>query len=114
MALLAASLVFGIGLIVLINLVSPDRIANLLLFYFLAAGLTFNLGTLAIFQLRKILGQREFLNTYLKTSLREGLWLAIILLASLLLLHHHFFSWINAGLLVLIFIFLESYLLTKN
>jgi len=114
LGLLIAAVVFGLSLLIVINSVSPDRGGNVILFYFLAAGLVFCLGSLAAFYLHRFFGQREFQNLYLKVSLREGVWLALILTLSLYLVRHSLFSWINAGLLLFTFIFFESYLLTKN
>ena len=98
----------------LINAYPPEQINYLLLFYFLVALIGFALFTLIGFYLRKLFGQRELLNTYIGSAVRQGIWLALILVTALLLVHLNLFSWINATLLVMTFVFFESYLLTKN
>lgn len=112
--LAAAALVFLITLLWLIASASPALLLNVLLFYLLFAGLVFCLSTLAGVYLRQVFGQREFLNQYFAIAMRQGLWFTILLAVSLALLRHNLFTWINAGLLILTLVFLESYLLTKN
>lgn len=108
------AVIFGLSVLILINNTSPDRVGNILLFYFFVFCLLFCVFTVLAFYLRRMFGQRELQNLYLRLSAREGLWLTIIFVGSLFLLSHKFFSWLNAVLLVLIFVFLESYLLSKN
>lgn len=105
---------FLIGLLVLINSLTPDRAGNVLLFYILFGGLVLTASILLGFFLRKSWGQRELLNQYLITSIRQGLWFTLLLTGSMFLLQKNLFSWLNALLLVLCLIFLEAYLLTKN
>lgn len=112
--LIVAFLVFGIGMIVLLSSLTPDRTGNIVLFYVLFAALVFASTSLAGFYLRKNLGQRELLNHYMSLSLRQGLWFTMLLSLSMFLLSSGLFSWISGGLLVLTLVFLESYLLTKN
>lgn len=112
--LAAAALVFLIALLWLTLAASPALLLNVLLFYLLFAGLVFCLSTLAGVYLRQAFGQREFLNQYLAIAMRQGLWFTILLAVSFTLLRHNLFTWINAGLLILTLVFLESYLLTKN
>ncbi len=93
---------------------SPDQLGILLLFYFLIAVTGFAASTIFGFYLRKLFGQREFLNSYISTASRQGIWLCLILVVSLILLHQGWFTWLNALFLILTFVFFESYLLTKN
>jgi hypothetical protein len=107
-------LVFGISLLVLVNSLSPDRLGNILLFYFVSAIFVFSGTALAGFLVRKTLGQREILHHHLRQAIRQGLWFTLLLVISLFLLSRGFFNWISGGLLTLTLIFLEAYLLTKN
>ena len=112
--LIVASLAFLGGLVVLINSFGPDRLGNILLFYFLLSGLTFCLATLVGFYVRKVFGQREMLNHYFRIAARQAGWFILLLAISLFLLSRGWFSWINATLLILTLVFLESYLITKS
>jgi len=98
----------------ILNAFAPDRAGNIILFYVTLALGGFSTATLLGFQLRKLFGQRELLNTYIAQASRQGLWLSLILVIALVLVRQNLFSWINALLLVLTFVFFESYLLTKN
>jgi hypothetical protein len=106
--------VFLIALVILINSSNPDSLSKILLFYFLSSVAVFCLSTLLAFFARRKLGQRELQNQYLRISIREGVWLMIIFEVSLFLLSQNFFTWISVLSLVLTFVFLESYLLTKT
>lgn len=108
------SLVFLIALLWLLAAASPALLLNVLLFYILFSALVFCLSILVGVYLRRLWGQREFLNQYFAIAMRQGLWFTILLAVSLILLRHNLFTWINAGLLILTLVFLESYLLTKN
>src|SRR3989344_5241465 len=105
---LAAS---AIALVVLILGTAPDTGRNIGLFYLVILFLCMSFFTLGGFYLRQFLGQREHAQRYLALSSRQALWLSVILVVSLLLSSHELFSWINAVFLLLVFIFLESYLL---
>lgn len=70
--------------------------------------------TLAGFSIRKAFGQREFVMHFLYISFRQAFWLGLLVVSSLLLSSHGLFSWLNAAFLALVFIFFESYLLTKK
>ena len=108
-------LVLGLGsLALIVNTFTPERDSYVILFYFLVMLSGFAAATLIGFYIRRLIGQREFLNDYIGQATRQGFWLALILVISLFLSHHGLFSWINAGLLIFTFIFFESYLLTKN
>jgi len=109
--ILAAS---AIGLVTLILTVAPDTGRNIGLFYLAILLLGMSFFTLGGFYLRRLLGQREHSAHYLVLSSRQALWLSLILIISLLLSSHELFSWVNAIFLALVFIFLESYLLTKT
>jgi hypothetical protein len=93
---------------------TPDRLGILFLFYFLIAVAGYSGSTIFGFYLRKLFGQREFLNSYIFIASRQGLWLGLILVVSLLLLHQGWFTWLNALFLILTFIFFESFLLIKD
>ncbi|HEX9504332.1 MAG TPA: hypothetical protein VF974_08530 [Patescibacteria group bacterium] len=113
--LLAVLLFLGLGsLAFIVNTFAPDQAIYITLFYFLILLSGFAAATLTGFYIRRLIGQRELLNDYIGQATRQGFWLALILVISLILSHHGLFSWINAGLLVLTFIFFEFYLLTKN
>ena len=107
--LLILSVLSLLALVWLVNVLSPDRLSNLMFFYLLAGMAIFSLGTIFIFSMRRRFGQRELAGNYLSTSSRQGLWLAIILIISLFLLHRNLFNWTSALLLILTFIFFESY-----
>lgn len=109
-----ATLVTGIGLLVYINLFAPDSAVNVIIFYLLSATFFFFSCTLLTFYLRRRFGQREFLNQYFAIAIREGFWLGLLWVICLVLLNHGLFSWLNAGLLILMFIFFEGYLLTRK
>ncbi len=102
------------SLLILILTVAPDTFRNIILFYLAILGLSLSFFTLGGFYLRRLFGQREHSERYMALSSRQGLWLSLILIISLLLSSHELFSWINAVFLGLVFIFLESYLLTKT
>ncbi len=113
--MLSILLVLGLGSLILVaNLLTPDKFSNVLLVYLVVALIGFAAATLGGFYIRKLFGQREFLNNYIGQASRQGIWLSIILVVSLVLTHQGLFTWINAALLVLTFIFFESYLLTKD
>jgi hypothetical protein len=65
------------------------------------------------FYVRRIMGARELAMVHLKISMRQALWFALLSVVSLLLLSVGLFSWINASLLLICLIFLESYFLFK-
>jgi hypothetical protein len=92
----------------------PIRLGNIAVFYAIAAVFVFSTATLIGFYLRKRWGQRELLNAYAATASRQAVWLSTILIVALILSHLNLFSWVNAVLLVLTFVFFESYLLTRN
>jgi len=113
--LLSGLLLLSAGtLLYFLNSFAPDRFGNVVLFYSVLALGGFAASTLLGFEIRKLFGQRELLNNYIAQASRQGVWFSLILVVSLVLVHNNFFSWINALLLVLTFIFFESYLLTKN
>jgi len=105
---------FALGLLVLLNSLTPDRWGNVLLFYFLLCGFIFSLGTVIGFNLRRFFGQRELLNQYFRSSIRQAVWFTILVVAFMFLLSKNLFNWISGLSLVLCLIFLEAYLLTKN
>jgi hypothetical protein len=105
---------FAIGLLGLVLIAKPNETPILVAFYILAGCLTFCLTTIFSFYIRRLFGRREFLNHYLSISAREGIWLGLIMVTSLYLASKNLFSWINAGFLVLAFLFLESYLLARK
>ena len=109
-----AAVGFGIGFVLVLTLLNPTHLLNLVLFYLILAGFSFSVFTLVGVNLRKMLGLREMVNQYLGTSMRQGIWLTIILIVSLILLSHNLFTWLNAGFLILAIVFFESYLATKN
>ncbi len=102
------------ALVYVLSVFTPDMPGSIVLFYFIVAFGGFAAATLLGFQIRKLFGQREFSKNYFTQASRQGLWLSLILVISLILLRYNLFSLINAGLLVLTFVFFESYLLTKN
>jgi hypothetical protein len=113
--LLSVLLILGLSsLIFIVNSFAPDRTNYVILFYLLVGLCGFAAATLIGFYLRRVFGQREFLNNYIVEASRQGVWLALIVIISLFLSHSGLFTWLNAGLLVFTFIFFESYLLTKN
>ncbi len=103
-----------IALVYVLNAFAPDRTGNVVLLYVLVALCGFASTTLSGFYLRRLFGQREFLNLYVASASRQGLWFAMILVVSLVLLHQGLFSWLNAIFLILTFIFFESYLLSRK
>jgi hypothetical protein len=92
---------------------SPVNALKILFFYIALSVLTFSTLTLLGFNVRKLVGQRELSQRYFFLAARQSLWLTLIVIISLLLSSHGLFSWINALFLIFVFIFLESYLLTK-
>jgi len=113
--LLAVLFIFGLAaLTYIISAFTPERLGNILLFYLLIGLTAFAAATLINFFIRRVFGQREFLNSYIVAASREGIWLSLVLVISLILAHNNLFSWVNAALLVLTFVFFESYLLNKN
>ncbi len=108
-----AAVVTALGLIGLLFTSRPGGVVTLL-FYLLLGLFSLSFWTLAGFHIRKFIGQREFSDQYLNVAARQGLWLTLILVFSLVLTSFGFFSWINALFLIFVFVFLESYLLTKN
>ena len=108
------AIIFGIALIILINILRSDNLVNLLLFYFLIAGLVFSATTVTGYYFRRRFGVRELFNLYFSQSSRQGLWFTILILTSLFLLSRDWFTWLNASFLVLTLICLEAYLLTKK
>jgi hypothetical protein len=113
--LLGVLLLSGLlSLAFIVNTFAPDKTSNIITFYCIVGVISFSLTTLIGFYLRRLFGQREFLANYATQASRQGIWLAIILIISLILSHNGLFSWINAGLLVLTFIFFEGYLLTRD
>lgn len=101
-------------LIYLITQKDPDERHVLLLFFlglFLACLSSF---TLIGFALRRRFGVREYGVWHLKISLRQGLWLGSIVSITLVLSKYDLLTWWNSLLLAFIFIFLESYFISKN
>jgi len=86
----------------------------LITFYAVFLVFCFALATLSGLLFRRMFGQRELAGLYLKNSFRQALWLSLLATISLVLLSLRLFSWINSILLVLTFVFLESYLISKN
>ncbi len=103
-----------IALVWISNTFSPDSTIIIVLVYFLIALFGFSISALIGFYIRKAFGQRELLNTYIYTASRQGFWMSLILVISFYLLHLGLFTWINASLLLLTFVFFESFLLMKN
>ena len=93
---------------------APTDTTRIILFFVLVFLSCFCIFALGGFYLRKLFGPREFLNSYILTASRQGLWFAFILVISLFLLSRNLFSWFNASLLILTFVFFESYLLTRK
>lgn len=108
------ALVSAIGLVIVLTTVSPDSVTNILLFYLGTFGLCLSVFTLAGFYLRRLFGSRELAEKYLSLSSRQALWFSLIVLISLLLSSYQLFSWTNAVFLLLVFVFLESYIISKN
>jgi hypothetical protein len=108
------ALVSVIGLVILLTTVSPDSIKNILLFYLAVFGVCMSVFTLIGFYLRRLFGSRELVERYLSLSSRQALWFSLIVMISLLLSSYQLFSWINAIFLLLVFVFLESYLIAKK
>ncbi|OGE87625.1 MAG: hypothetical protein A3J07_02820 [Candidatus Doudnabacteria bacterium RIFCSPLOWO2_02_FULL_49_13] len=112
-ALLVIALISLASLMTLMLLRVPGA-WTILLFYLVLACFCLSTLTLVNFYIRRLLGQREFQHLYFATALRQSLWLSLIVIFSLLLSSHGLFSWINTSFLILVFVFLESYLITKN
>jgi hypothetical protein len=112
--LITFSLILLIALLWLINKTAPAGLGNIFLFYLIFGSFVFCVSTLLGLYLRRAWGQREFLNQYFATAMRQGLWFTILLTVSLILARRNLFSWLNAGFLVLTLVFLESYLLTRK
>ena len=93
---------------------TPDGLSNLIMFYFSVLGLFFCAFALLGFYTRRFFGSRELAGRYMAISLRQGLWLGIIVAGSLFLLSHKLFNGVNAIFLVLALVFLESYIISKN
>jgi hypothetical protein len=103
------------GFIYVLNQVDPE-VKDLNLTFLLAAilPLAFSLSVLIGFWLRRRLGQRELLQAHFNSSLRQGLWLAVLVTASATLQAYRLFTWINSLLLVLALLFLEFYFITRE
>jgi len=110
--LIAAASASFVWLAILILSKQPTQNSVISFFYVLILVFFLSVFSLIGFYLRKTFGRREHSAHYLKLSIRQGLWLSLIFVASLTLSRLNLFSLINAGLLVLTFVFLESYLLS--
>jgi len=110
-------LVFGastIGGLILLSNTKPDSFSTITLFYLCVWGFVLSLLTLIGFNIRKRFGQREFVLRFMFLAFRQAFWLSLLVVSSLLLSSFRLFTWINAGILTGVFIFLESYLLTRK
>lgn len=103
-----------VGGIVLLSKTRPDSFTNISLFYASVFGFCISILTIAGFSIRRVFGQRELVMRFMFVSFRQAFWLALLIIISLLLASNGLFSWLNAVFLALVFIFLESYLLTKK
>ncbi|HYE22228.1 MAG TPA: hypothetical protein VD998_01415 [Verrucomicrobiae bacterium] len=104
------------GLTYTILKLSPDQngTVNIAIFYTLIFLISFCSATLIGFLLRRRFGVREFLTQHLRISIRQGLWLAILITCSFLLQSLRLFSWTNSLLLAGALIFLESFFLAND
>ena len=111
---MASAMIFGVGLVLVLLLLPPQKFVNVLFFYTDLSLFSFSVFVLLGIMIRRLIGQREFINLYFSVSLRQALWFCIILISSLLLLRYNLFTLTTVGFIVLTLVFLESYLLVKN
>lgn len=101
-----------ISLVLVIRYLDPYGARfNVVLFYLDLLVLIMSTAALAGFQLRQMFGQRERAENYFFVSLRQAVWFSVIIAGSLILQSSGLFNLLNAAILVLAFIFLESYFL---
>jgi hypothetical protein len=112
-AVLYAALAASVLLLVLIvsQLDPTGSTFSLILFYFDLFIFVLSLSTLLSFHMRKLIGQPEQINNYLKTGFRQGIWFAMLIVVSMILQSFGLFSLFNAIFLVVALVFLESYFL---
>lgn len=104
----------GALILVIIRLDPTNGKFNLVVFYLDFAILIYCASCLVGYYLRKSIGQREYLNQYLKTSLRQSLWFSSLATISLLLKAFSLFTTLNVSLFLIALIFLESFFLVKT
>lgn len=113
--LVLITLFSALGLILIIRYLDPYQSAfNIVIFYLSLLALVLSFTALAGFQVRQVLGQREHAGKDLRLSLRQAVWLSILIAGSLMLQSFGLFNFLNAIILILAFIFLESYFLYSN
>lgn len=112
-AVLYAALIASILLLALIvsQLDPTSSLFAQFLFYTDLFVFVLSLSTLFSFYLRKMIGQPEQVNNYLKTAFRQGIWFGILIVVSMILQSFGLFSLLNAVFLVIALVFLESYFL---
>ena len=84
------------------------------IFYVIFLSLAFVLTTFLGFLTRRFFGKREYLNSQLKISARQGLWLGLLVTLLLFLKAMDLFNIISVLLLLTALIFLESYFLYER
>ena len=108
------TLASAVGLFLIIRNLDPYASSfNLIFLYADIFILSFGIAELTGFFTRRIFGVRELAHKHLVVSLRQAVWLGLLVMLSLVLLGFGLFNWWNAILLVFCLIFLESYFLFK-
>jgi hypothetical protein len=110
-----------LGLLAIVSLIASvwvvyklDPLANsgsVAIFYCCSGIFILSISALILFFFRQRFGTREMVKQHLKTSLRQGFWVALLYLAALILQSQGLFSWLNSAFLVIALTFLEVYFL---
>ncbi len=103
-----------IGLVLVISRLDPDDgPVNPFLFYLTLFATVLSVSTLIGYSIRRRWGQREFLKRYLSVSFRQAVWFGLILTLGMFLQANDLFSLLNAAFLIIMFVSLEAYFLTR-
>ena len=88
-----------------------ENITNVVIFYACSGTFTLTLTALILFFFRQRFGIREMVWRHLMVSVRQGFWVAAMLIIALILQSYNLFSWLNSIFLVFALTFLEIYFL---
>lgn len=95
---------------VIVNL-EPSTASNLYAFYGSIGATILFVSALTMFSLRQKFGIREMVTSHFWISLRQGFWVAVMVVVALILQSNNLFSWLNTFYLILALTFLETYFL---
>ena len=110
----AGTVGFFIALVWVLENLDPSTAVNLALFYITLFGTAFCVSALTAYRLRRWWGGNELSHYYLRVSLRQALWLSLLVIVCLIFKSQDWFNIINVGLLLGSLIFLEGYFLTTS